>query len=102
MYVLPNLVIPENIFSKPILHKVSCEDLQKSILIILKLVAYLDLIIILIFLYVIWHSITSSPVGVWFIPVFLGAIIIDFILFIIKYIKLNKEISNRGRLNKNF
>jgi hypothetical protein len=95
MYITPSIVDESNLFSERIRHKVSREEMQNGLIIMLKLVGYMDVFIMLAILYTMWHTIKYTPIGKLFIPVFLCGLIIDFFYFMWKYIKFHKAAMNK-------
>ena len=92
MYAFPYIIEPTNLFNANIINKISGEELNKGYIIILKLVGYLNIFIILMMLYALWHSIKCVSIGAWFVPVFLGVLVIEPFYFAWRYLKLRKEI----------
>lgn len=95
MYAFPYIIDSTYLFKERIRYKVTSEDLQKALIIILKLVGYMNIIVLLLMVYALWHIIKCTSLVAWFIPVFLGALAIEVIYFIWKYLKLRKEIRMR-------
>lgn len=96
MYLSPYIMGPENIFGNKVKHIATEEDIWQGMIIILKMIAYMDVFILLTFVYALLCSVLMVPLGSWYLPVFIGGIILDFIYFIWRISRKRREIINKS------
>lgn len=97
MYIIPNMADKKSMFSKKAYPKATDEDFEKAVLLSMKLVAWMDVFLFVMFSGIIYAMSKVLTLGVWFTVVFIVGLSVEIIYFLLKIYRQNKEIEKRKR-----
>lgn len=90
--IIPSFDLKENLFGKELTHKVSKEKETEAINVLLGMLWACDLLVQMIFAYIILCGVFLRNLGVWFLPLMMILLIVDFVWFFIRMMKIKNSI----------
>ena len=90
--IIPTFDLKENLFGMELIHKVSKEKEVEAINVLLGMLWVCDLLVQMIFAYIILCCVFLRDLGVWFLPLMMILLTADFVCFFIRIMKIKNSI----------
>lgn len=90
--IIPSFDLKENLFGKELIHKVSKEKEAEAMNVLLGMLWVCDLLVQMIFAYIILCGVFLRDLGVWFLPLMMILLTADFVCFFIRMMKIKNSI----------
>ena len=89
---IPIFDLKENLFGKELMHKISKEKEIEAISVLLGMLWACDLLVQMIFAYIILCGVFLKNLGIWFMPLIMILLIADFVWFFIRMRKIKNSV----------
>ena len=90
--LIPIFDLKENLFGKELVHKVSKETEIEAINVLFGMLWTCDLLVQMIFAYIILCGVFLKNLGIWFMPLIMILLIADFVWFFIRMRKIKNSV----------